>query len=91
LSDDNIAIVQPYCECSRTSCLLRDRDPALGDVCAIQLPLSHQLWLDLLRKHNGLDGSVYVTSVKCEQGPEPGDELLEEFDTYRVYRATCPA
>ena len=87
MNDDNIAIVQPYCECHRNSCSLRDHDVAPDNVCAIKLPLTFQVWVDLLKKYEGLDGSVYVTSNDCQRGADPGDDLLEEFDTYRIYRA----
>ena len=87
MNDDDIAVVQPYCECHRNDCLLRDQEAASNNVCAIRLPLTFQLWVDLVKRHSGLDGSVYLTSIDCQRGPEPGDELLEQTDTYRVYRA----
>lgn len=84
--DKNIILVQPYCECNSTDCVLKSTEVEI-ELCALRLPLTFQQWLNLLRKHDGLDGSVYVISANCPRGPDSPDELLERTETYCVYRA----
>lgn len=83
--DNSTIIVQPYCECNSTDCVLKAPETDIK-LCSLKLPLTFKEWLNLLRKHDGLDGSVYVISGNCDRGPDPKDELLEQTDTYRVYR-----
>jgi hypothetical protein len=84
-ADGSTVLVQPYCECNSTDCVLKTSDGGI-ELCSLKIPLTFQQWLDLLKKHDGLDGSVYVLSSNCNRGPDPNDELLEQAETYRVYR-----
>jgi len=88
MDDEAVITVQPYCECNSTDCVLKAMDDGI-QLCAIRLPLTFQQWLNLLRRHEGLDGSVYVISSNCQRGPDPKDELLEQTETYRVYRVAA--
>lgn len=89
INKDGTIVVQPYCECNSTDCVLKTKDSDIK-LCSLELPLTFQEWLSLLRKHDGLDGSVYVISANCSRGADPDDEVLEETGSYRVYRAVRP-
>ncbi|HXM40503.1 MAG TPA: hypothetical protein VN924_04585 [Bryobacteraceae bacterium] len=76
----SVILVQPYCECKRQDCLLRNLDS--DGECAITLKLPDEQWAALLRKYNS---SVYVTSPDCSKKIEPGFELIEKCDGYWIY------
>ena len=76
----SVTIVQPYCECKRADCLLRNLDSE--GVCATTLELTDEQWSALLRKYNN---SIYVTSPDCPLDVDAGFQLLEKHDRFWIY------
>ena len=76
----SVTVVQPYCQCYRQDCTLRNKESA--GVCAITLPVTDSEWSALLKKY---DQSIFVTSPDCPTPIDPGFVLVENCGKYLVY------